>query len=81
MIILQSLIKQHNTKVLTDAKKLTRLCNCRFKDNCPLAGKCLVKCIVYKTEVTTSDKCKVFYGTSDGEFKTRFNNHTRSFTH
>ena len=25
MVILQSLIKQHNTKVLTDAKKLTRL--------------------------------------------------------
>ena len=53
MANLQSLIKQHNAKVLTDGKKPTRLCNCRYKDSCPLAGKCLAKCIVYKAEVTT----------------------------
>ena len=47
----------------------------------PLAGKCLAKCIVYRTEVATTDKCKLYYGTSDGEFKTRFNNCTSSFRH
>ena len=41
MANLQSLIKQHNAKVLTDGKKPTRLCNCRYKDSCPLA-KCIV---------------------------------------
>ena len=76
---LQSLIKQHNAKVLTDGKKSTRLCNCRYKDSCPLAGKCIAKCIVYKAEVTTTDKRKLHYGTTGGEFKFRFKNHTRSF--
>ena len=70
MANLQSLIKQHNAKVLTNGKKTTRLCNCRYKDSCHLAAKCLAKCIVYKAEVTTTDKRKLYYGTSDGEFKT-----------
>ena len=52
-----------------------------YKDSCPLAGKCLAKCIVYKAQITTTDKRKFYYGTSDGEFKTRFNNHTSSFRH
>ena len=49
-----------------------------YKDNCPLAGEALVKVIVYKGEVTTTEKRKLYYGTSDGEFKARFNNHTKS---
>ena len=81
MANLQSLIKQHNAKVLTDGKKPIRLCNCRYKDSCPLAGKCSAKCIVYKAEVTNTNKRKLYNGTSDGEFKTRFNNFTRSFRH
>ena len=47
----------------------------------PPVGKYLAKCIVYKAEVTTTGKRKLCYGTSDGEFKTRFNNHTKSFRH
>ena len=81
MANLQSLIKQHNVKVLADGKKPTRLCNCRYKDSCPQAAKCLAKCTVYKAEVTTTGKRKLYYETSDGEFKTRFNNHTSSFRH
>ena len=81
MANLQSLIKQHNAKVSMDGKKPTRLCNCRYKDSCTLTGKCLAKCVVYKIEATTTDKCKLYYGTSDGEFKTSFNNHTSSFRH
>ena len=44
-------------------------------------AKCLAKYIVYKAEATTTDKRKLYYGTLDGEFKTRFNNHTSSFRH
>ena len=51
MANLQSLIKQHNPKVLTNGKKLNRLCNCTYKDSCHLAGKCLTKRIVYEAEV------------------------------
>ena len=75
MANLKSLIKQHNSKVLTDRKKPTKLCNRRYKGSCSLVGKCLAKCTVYKAEVTNTDKRKLYYG----EFKTRFNNHNRSF--
>ena len=44
-----------------------------------MVGKCLAKCTVYKAEATTTDKRKLYYGTSDGKFKTRFNTHTSSF--
>ena len=30
-------------------------CNCRQKSNCPLAAKCLSKCLVYYAHVDTSD--------------------------
>ena len=46
----------------------------------PLAGNCLAKCIVYKAEVTTTDKRKLYYRALDEEFKTRSNNHTNSFS-
>ena len=49
-----SSMKQHNAKVLTDGKKPTRLCNWRYKDSCPLVGKCLAKCTVYKCTAYSS---------------------------
>ena len=77
-------IKQHNAKILSSSDPSTttsRLCNCRDKGSCPLDGKCLEKCIVYKAEVTTSsnNETKTYYGACEGEFKTRYNNHTKSF--
>ena len=63
-------------KVLTDGKKTAKLCNCRYKDTWPLAGKCSAKCIAYKAEVVTTDKRTLYYWTSDGDFKARFNNNT-----
>ena len=37
--------------------------------------------VVYKATSTTSSNSFVYYGTSEGEFKTRYNNHTKSFRH
>ena len=54
-------------------------CNCRVKQNCPLNGKCLSHCIVYKAEVNTSSEKHTYYGLCEGEFKSRYNNHTKSF--
>ena len=34
----------------------------------------------YKAEVTTTDNLKLYHGTSNGEFKTRFNKHTKLFS-
>ena len=69
-----NLIKQHNSKILSkDQGKIQRSCNCRIKESCSLNGKCLRQCMVYKAEVTTN--------TNNGEFKSRYNNHTQSFRH
>ena len=75
-----NIIKQHNAKLLSNMNRTKeRLCNCRNKQTCPLNGECLTSCIVYKAEVKTTDNAHVYYGASEGEFKTRFNNHTKSF--
>ena len=76
----KNLMKQHNSKILSkDQDKIQRSCNCRIKESCPLKGKCLHLCMVYKAEVTTNTTYKEYYGTSEGEFKSRYNNHTQSF--
>ena len=55
----KNLIKQHNSKVLSkDQDKIQRSCNCRIKESCPLNGKCLHQCMVYKVEVTTNTTYK-----------------------
>ena len=33
-------------------------------------------CIVYKTDVIKNKDSHIYYGGSDGEFKSRYNNHT-----
>ena len=77
------IITQHNAKVLNATKTLNeaRLCNCRNKQSCPLDGKCLSLSIVDRAEVTSDNNTKIHYGASEGEFKTRYNNHTKSFRH
>ena len=76
----KNLIKQHNSKILSkDRDKTQRPCNCRIKESCPLNGKCLHQCMVYKAEVSTNATYKEYCGPSEGEFKSRYNNHTQSF--
>ena len=72
----------NNSKVQNKANINTnRKCNSRSKPNCPLNGECLTQCLVYKATSTTSSNSFVYYGTSEGEFKSRYNNHTKSFRH
>ena len=77
---LGNIIKQHNSKILkgTPAPQLQQ-CNCRTKQNCPLNGRCLTNCIVYKATVTTNSDTHTYYGLCEGEFKSRYYNHTKSF--
>ena len=49
--------------------------------NCPLNGEYLTQCLVYKATSTTSRNSFVYYGTSEREFKSRHNNHAKSFRH
>ena len=77
---MKNLIKQHNSRVLSEpTSHQEKLCNCRNKNSCPLDGNCQVKNIVYKAIITTDQNYCICYGTAKGEFKTRYNNHTNSF--
>lgn len=79
---MENIIKQHNAKILKQPPdENERLCNCRNKTQCPLDGKCLSKCIVYKATVEAENVTSIYYGLCDGEFKSRFNNHVKSFKH
>ena len=51
------------------------------KNSCPLNGKCLTKCVVYKATLTetTSNNQVTYIGLTENEFKTRFNLHKPSF--
>ena len=49
--------------------------------NCHLNGECLSVNIIYKAEVIMNEQQMVYYGTSEGEFKFRYNNYTKSFRH
>ena len=56
---------------------------CKWQDqnSCPLSNKCLTASVVYQATVTRSDKNEkqTYVGHTEGEFKTRFNNHTSLF--
>ena len=79
---MKNLIKQHNSRVLSEpTSHQENSCNCRNKKSCPLDGNCQVKNIVYKATVTTEQNYRIYYGTAEGEFKTRYNNNTNLFRH
>ena len=50
-----------------------------IKEYCPLERYCLRECMVYKAKVSTENNFRLYCGTCDGEFKSRFYNHTISF--
>ena len=79
---IKNLIKQHNARVLKNQEHSEkRSCSCRVKDNRPLDVKCSHECIVYQANVVTNSVRKEYFGTAEGEFKLRCNNHTMSFRH
>ena len=79
MSSMSSVIKQHNYRVLSTTENVDRLRNCRNKETCSLNNKCLQTCIVYNADVITNKDSHIYYGASDGAFKSRYSNHTNSF--
>ena len=55
------------------------LCECREKENCPLDGKCLQTEIIYKASIHSNNVSRCYFGLNEGQFKTRYNNHIKSF--
>ena len=82
-----TIISSHNAKVLstsTTTSPATRIrtCNCRRPLECPLGGKCLTECIVYKATVQVPQRRdKVYYGLTEGPFKDRYRSHKATFDH
>ena len=69
-INMANIIKQHNSRILSASlTEQSRMCNCRVKSECPMDGKCLTKCIVYKAEVEANNGKRVYHGAPEGEFK------------
>ena len=60
-------------------------CNCRDKARCLLGGKCKQECVVYKVEVYSEPgndrNKKLYFGSTQEEFKARYYNHKTSFSH
>ena len=80
-----NIISSHNKKIINSGNEANgKTCNCRNKSNCPLDNKYLTNKIVYKAEIETNNdtnklSTKVYFGISETEFKSRYNNHTMSF--
>ena len=78
----ETIRKSHNRTVLrkNNKEQETKLCNCRNKQACPLQGKCLTESIVYQATVITENKeSAIYYGSTEGPFKTRYNGHMSNF--
>ena len=80
---MESIIAVHNKLVLnrlSSADTETPPCNCRYKRDCPLEGKCRNKCVIYKASMCTPNgKTKSYYGCCETDFKARYYNHKQSF--
>ena len=76
-----SIILNHNSKILNEnpVEPNEKQCSCPKAKPCPLFGKCLQKCIVYKAVVKTGDSDISYFGACEPTFKERFNNHNKSF--
>jgi hypothetical protein len=76
----------NNLKRIIDAKSKRQLntiaedenqrqCNCRPRDHCPLAGRCLMDKLIYQCTVTTDENTKTYIGLTENKFKVRLANH------
>ena len=77
-------IANHNKTILSKEKikeKQIKLCIGSNRTLCPLQGNCLSKGVVYQTTVTQTNTMRedIYKGTTENEFKTRYNQHTSSF--
>ena len=83
---MKSFIRKHNNHTLTKnttqnhtTNKEPRKCNCRRPDECPVAGNCSAKSLVYQAKVTTTDngETKKYIGvTSNNEIVLLYSNNT-----
>ena len=73
------IINVHNKSITRKLEKPTKTCNCRKPQDCPLDGKCLTDCVIYKATVSTDHGHKTYVGLCETAFKSRWNIHKSSF--
>ena len=74
-----NVIRKHSSKIMKNlAPSTTKTRNCRRKTDCPMDGKCLSECLIYKASVSRTTN-KYYYGACENTFKELYNNHNRSF--
>ena len=76
---MDSIIRQHNTKLLSGNQLANDGCNCQKPVDCPLKGKCMSSDIVYEATVTSDNEIKKYIGSCSTTFKLRYGNHKQSF--
>ncbi|GFR72572.1 inositol hexakisphosphate and diphosphoinositol-pentakisphosphate kinase 2 [Elysia marginata] len=85
MTNVKNIITNHNKAILKSKENQNsteKLCNCRIKNECPLEGKCLQKCVVYQATIKQKKKPEqvdTYIGITENHFKTRYNQHKSSF--
>ena len=73
-------ISSYDKKSLNSCTGTIKPCNCGNKDECALNGQCLAQDIVHKCIASASiNPDETYLGTAKGDFKKRYNNHTKSF--
>ena len=76
---IKSEIASSNKSLMYNEEQHPKLCNCRKPEDCPLDGKCLIKNIIYKAEITSGNsESKVYIGSAGSDFKQRYTNHKSS---
>ena len=79
---METLIKSHNATVLNPQPQNEIVgCNCRNPATCPLRGNCQSARLVYSATVTTVSEEKIYYGSTKGKFKKRYDRHNSDFRH
>ena len=82
MPYVETVIKSHNTTVLNpQPQDQVAGCNCRNPASCPLRGNCLATGLIYSANVTTETLDKIYYGSTKGRFKKRYDKHNYDFRH
>ena len=56
-----------------------KMCNCRKPSECPLEGRCLEQCLIYKATVSSNSSSKYYIGSTGQSFKSRYTAHKSSF--
>jgi hypothetical protein len=80
---MKAVLNAHNKKVTNKddtSKTKAPLCNCEEINKCPVEGRCLLKNVVYKADVSTkSTETKSYIGSTKRAFKKRYEEHLSSF--